>query len=190
MTETTPDLSIPVIEVYDIETTIGIFICGTVFEKCCLFEFKDRRTSKDTIQTKKNIFSINYVKRKNKLHTKIETEINLYLEGRLIEFSIPIHLQGTDFQIQVWNELLKIPYGETISYGELARRIGNPKAMRAVGAANGKNSIPIIIPCHRVINADGQLHGYGGGLWRKKKLLELEVDVIKNSIQTSLSEFY
>ena len=190
MTETTPDLSIPVIEVYDIETTIGTFICGTVDEKCCLFEFKDRRTAEDTIQKKKQIFSINYVNRKNKLHTKIETEINLYLEGKLIEFSIPLFLQGTDFQIQVWNELLKIPYGETISYGELARRIGNPKAMRAVGAANGKNSIPIIIPCHRVINADGQLHGYGGGLWRKKKLLELEVDVIKNSIQTSLSEFY
>ena len=101
-----------------------------------------------------------------------------------------MYLQGTDFQKQVWNELLKIPYGETISYGELARRIGNPKAMRAVGAANGKNSIPIIIPCHRVINADGNLHGYGGGLWRKKRLLNLETDVVNNSSQASLNEYY
>ena len=154
------------------------------------FEFKDRKTIADILKRQNALFSMEYVKHRNKLHSKIETEINLYLEGKLTEFSIPLHLIGTKFQRDVWNELLKIPYGETISYGELARRIGNPKAMRAVGAANGKNSIPIIIPCHRVINADGHLHGYGGGLWRKKKLLQLETDVIDNSSQASLIEWY
>jgi methylated-DNA-[protein]-cysteine S-methyltransferase len=87
---------------------------------------------------------------------------------------LPLAPQGTDFQLSVWNQLCRIPYGETISYGELARRIGNPKASRAVGLANGSNPIPIIIPCHRVIGSNGKLTGYGGGLLIKEKLLALE----------------
>ena len=90
------------------------------------------------------------------------------------EFDLPLEIIGTDFQKRVWNELIKIPYGETISYGELANRMGDKNLMRAVAAANGANPIPIIIPCHRVIGADGSLTGYGGGLDVKKKLLELE----------------
>jgi methylated-DNA-[protein]-cysteine S-methyltransferase len=82
--------------------------------------------------------------------------------------------QGTSFQLSVWRELRKVAYGKTVSYGELARRVGNPKASRAVGAANGANPIPIIIPCHRVIGADGSLTGFGGGLEVKRFLLELE----------------
>lgn len=97
-----------------------------------------------------------------------------YFAGELKSFDLPLSPQGTPFQQQVWNELLKIPYGETISYGELAALLGNPKASRAVGLANGSNPIPIVIPCHRVIGADGRLTGYGGGLAIKEKLLALE----------------
>ncbi|MHA2033611.1 MAG: methylated-DNA--[protein]-cysteine S-methyltransferase [Candidatus Kariarchaeaceae archaeon] len=126
---------------------------------------------------------------KNPLHNEIELQITQYLEGKLIDFEIPLLLTGTDFQKKVWMQLLEIPYGETISYGDLAQSIGNKKAMRAVGAANGANSIAIIIPCHRVIRADGHLQGYGGGLWRKKKLIEIEKNVISKSHQKNLDEW-
>ena len=101
-------------------------------------------------------------------------QLNAYFAGELREFEIPLLMLGTDFQKRVWKALLSIPYGETMSYGELAKRIGEPKAVRAVGAANGQNPIPIIVPCHRVIGSDGSLTGFGGGLENKKKLLELE----------------
>jgi methylated-DNA-[protein]-cysteine S-methyltransferase len=101
-------------------------------------------------------------------------QLNAYFAGELTDFEIPMDLRGTDFQRRVWSELCGIPYGETISYGELARRVGNPKASRAVGLANGRNPIAIVVPCHRVIGADGSLTGYGGGLERKVWLLEHE----------------
>ena len=102
-------------------------------------------------------------------------QLDEYFAGRRKEFSLPLEFtQGTEFQKRIWNLLLKIPYGETRSYKELAAMAGNPKASRAVGGANNKNPISIIIPCHRVIGADGSLVGYGGGLEIKKKLLELE----------------
>jgi methylated-DNA-[protein]-cysteine S-methyltransferase len=97
-----------------------------------------------------------------------------YFAGELEHFNLSLAPQGTSFQQKVWTELQKIPYGDTISYGELARRIGNAKASRAVGLANGSNPIPIVIPCHRVIGSNGKLTGYGGGLPIKKKLLALE----------------
>ena len=101
-------------------------------------------------------------------------QLQAYFRGELEEFDVPLAMEGTEFQIRVWNALRTIPYGETISYAQLARRIGNPKAVRAVGLANGSNPIPIIVPCHRVIGSDGSLTGFGGGLSTKKKLLELE----------------
>jgi methylated-DNA-[protein]-cysteine S-methyltransferase len=101
-------------------------------------------------------------------------QLKAYFAGELENFDLPLSPQGTPFQQRVWGELQKIPYGETISYGELARRIGNPKASRAVGLANGSNPISIVIPCHRVIGANGKLTGYGGGLPIKEKLLALE----------------
>jgi methylated-DNA-[protein]-cysteine S-methyltransferase len=101
-------------------------------------------------------------------------QLAAYFAGERTDFDLPLSPSGTPFQLSVWRALLSIPYGETISYRELARRIGNAKAVRAVGAANGRNPIPIIVPCHRVIGADGSLTGYGGGLPRKRLLLELE----------------
>jgi methylated-DNA-[protein]-cysteine S-methyltransferase len=101
-------------------------------------------------------------------------QVRAYFARELREFDLPLKLEGTPFQMTVWQALREIPYGETISYGELARRIGRPKASRAVGAANRQNPIAIIVPCHRVIGNDGKLTGYGGGLKNKEKLLALE----------------
>jgi methylated-DNA-[protein]-cysteine S-methyltransferase len=101
-------------------------------------------------------------------------QLRAYFAGKLETFDLPLAPEGTEFQQKVWRRLLDIPYGETMSYGELARRIGNPNACRAVGLANGSNPIPIIIPCHRVIGSNGKLTGYGGGLPIKEKLLALE----------------
>lgn len=103
-----------------------------------------------------------------------ERQLTAYFAGRLREFRLPLSPHGTPFQQRVWNELLKIPYGQTISYGELARRVGNPNGSRAVGLANGANPISIVIPCHRVIGSNGRLTGYGGGLKNKEWLLALE----------------
>lgn len=106
--------------------------------------------------------------------TQVIRQLEAYFRGELKEFDLPLEMDGTDFQLRVWNALRAIPYGETISYAQLAEKIGNPKAVRAVGLANGSNPIPIIVPCHRVIGSDGSLTGFGGGLSTKQKLLDLE----------------
>jgi methylated-DNA-[protein]-cysteine S-methyltransferase len=103
-------------------------------------------------------------------------QLDAYFSHRLREFDLPLAPRGTTFQLDVWNTLQKIPYGKTWSYADLAKRIGRPDAVRAVGAANGRNPLPIIIPCHRVIGSNGQLVGFGGGLPIKRWLLELEQD--------------
>lgn len=118
-----------------------------------------------------------------KLNSKVKAEkimaqaveqIEKYFAGKTRKFTVPLDLQGTPFQKKVWKELLKIPYGKTASYKDIAKRISNPKAMRAVGSANGKNPVCVIVPCHRVIAADGSIGGYSGGLDKKKILLGLE----------------
>ena len=112
--------------------------------------------------------------RDDSLFEEAAAQVRAYLAGDLKHFDLPLRLEGTDFQRRVWKGLQGIPYGETISYGELARRVGNAKACRAVGLANGRNPVAIIVPCHRVIGADGTLTGFGGGLDRKKWLLDHE----------------
>ena len=106
-----------------------------------------------------------------------------YFHGERRAFDLPINQAGTDFQQRVWHELVNIPYGKTISYLELSRRLGDPKVIRAAASANGKNNICIIVPCHRVIGSNRDLVGYAGGLWRKRRLLELE-NKIANGVQT------
>jgi len=101
-------------------------------------------------------------------------QLNKYFDGKLKQFTIPLNFTGTDFQIKVWNKLINIPYGQTKSYSEIAQLINNKKAVRAVGNANNKNPIPIIIPCHRVIGKNGKLVGYAGGLEIKQTLLAIE----------------
>ena len=103
-----------------------------------------------------------------------EAQLNEYFDGKRRVFDLPLAPQGTEFQLRVWHELANIAYGETISYAQLAQRLGNPNGTRAVGAANGRNPLPIVLPCHRVIGADGSLTGFGGGLPTKEYLLRLE----------------
>lgn len=115
--------------------------------------------------------------KKNPLITAGIEEINAYLDGRLREFSVPYRLIGTDFQIKALNAVAAIPYGETRSYGDIAKAIGLPKACRAVGSANNRNPLPIFIPCHRVVGSNGSLVGYAGGLQVKEKLLAIEKEL-------------
>ena len=135
----------------------------------------------EVISTKTSIVACNFVKEMKATSKKspeilIETleQLDKYFKGQLVGFDFELDLQGTDFQLKVWNELQKIPFGKTITYKELAQRIGNKKAIRAVGSANGKNPISIIVPCHRVIGSNGGLRGYGGGIEKKKWLLDFE----------------
>ncbi len=116
-------------------------------------------------------------RRDDNLFREAADQLRAYFAGELTEFDLPLAPVGTQFQQRVWAELQKIPYGSTINYGELARRVGNPKAARAAGAANGSNPISIIIPCHRVIGSNNHLTGYGGGIERKRFLLDLEAGV-------------
>lgn len=110
----------------------------------------------------------------SKVLQKCIQQLDEYFEGHRKNFDFPFQQSGTGFQQSVWNELLNIPYGRTINYLQLSQRIGNEKAIRAVGTANGRNNLPIVVPCHRVIGTNGSLTGYGGGLWRKQWLLEHE----------------
>jgi len=112
----------------------------------------------------------------NTVTRQCKKQLKEYFAGRRKKFELPLELDGTEFQKQVWKELLNIPFGKTASYGEIAKRIKNEKAVRAVGGANNKNKIAIIIPCHRVIGADGKLTGYAGGMWRKEWLLKHEAE--------------
>jgi methylated-DNA-[protein]-cysteine S-methyltransferase len=129
------------------------------------------------------ISMIYFLDRPKEIDSSIETpavlkecinQLDEYFHGHRQQFDIQVDLQGTEFQKQVWLELMNIPFGKTASYHEIAQRIGSPNASRAVGLTNNRNKIPIIIPCHRVIGADGKLVGYGGGLWRKEWLLKME----------------
>ena len=112
----------------------------------------------------------------NEMRKLMETveQLNEYFAGKRKKFDINIEQEGTEFQNKVWNELIKIPFGKTVAYNNIAKVLGNTKSIRAVGAANGKNQISIIVPCHRVIGSDGSLTGYAGGLWRKEWLLKHE----------------
>lgn len=114
----------------------------------------------------------------NAVYAECASQLTQYFEGTLTQFSLPLKLRGTTFQNEVWNHLAAIPYGTTISYSDLAERIGRPKSTRAVGAANGQNPVSIVLPCHRVIGKSGKLTGYGGGLWRKEWLLDHEQSVL------------
>jgi methylated-DNA-[protein]-cysteine S-methyltransferase len=139
----------------------------------------------EVIGTEEGILSLGFIEdtaRKNtEIHPCVQeciAQLDEYFRGTRQEFSVNLILQGTEFQKQVWQQVMTIPFGKTVSYQDIAVAIGKPKACQAVGHANGKNKIPIIIPCHRVLGNNGKLTGYGGGLWRKEWLLQHEGTVL------------
>ena len=155
-------------------TPLGPMLLGATDRGVCLLEFTDRRMLETQLQRVARQLNCVFVPGANELGRRLEAELEAYFAGELESFETPLDMFGTPFQRRVWEALLQIPYGETRSYAEQARAIGEPNAVRAVARANGDNRIAIVIPCHRVIGSDGKLTGYGGGLWRKQYLLELE----------------
>lgn len=157
-----------------IDTPIGTMFAGATDNGLCLLEFTDRRMLETEFKHLVKRYNATLVRGDNSHIKQTKLELSEYFSGLRRHFTITLDTQGTNFQQQVWDALMNIPYGSTRSYQEQATYIGNPKAVRAVANANGMNQISIIIPCHRVIGADGKLTGYGGGLWRKNWLLNLE----------------
>lgn len=157
-----------------VDTPLGPMVAGATGKGLCLLEFTDRPMLETQFATLRRRFGLEIVPGDSPVLASLQTELSGYFDGRLRAFSLPLDCPGTPFQKRVWDELLRIPYGETRAYEDLASSLGNSRAVRAVGIANGMNRIAIVIPCHRVVNKDGQLGGYGGGLWRKRRLLDME----------------
>jgi len=153
---------------------LGPLLAAATDRGLCMLEFADRQKLPQQSAALTRWYDQPVIPGTHRFIEQARQELQEYFAGRRTRFDVPLDVRGTEFQQQVWQELLRIPYGATICYEELAIRIGRDKAQRAVGLANGKNRIPIIIPCHRVIQKNGQLRGYGGGLWRKQFLLDLE----------------
>jgi len=163
-----------IITITQILSPLGPLIAGATREWICLLEFADRRMVETQFERLKKSLKAELIPGTNKYFEPLNKQITEYFNGKRKEFTIPLVLAGTAFQEKVWSVLRTISYGSTRSYKEQAEIVGDPKAVRAVARANGDNRIAIIIPCHRVIGANGKLVGYGGGLWRKKYLLNLE----------------
>jgi O-6-methylguanine DNA methyltransferase len=157
-----------------VETPVGEFIAGAMGNACCLFEFHDRGHFVRISARMKKRYGLEMKAGNSNVLKEVEKQAMEYFHGKRKVFNLLLDQKGTPFEQSVWKELMNIPYGETRSYGEIAAKLGKPGASRAVGRANGANCIPIIVPCHRVIDSNGKLHGYGGGLWRKRWLLEHE----------------
>jgi len=157
-----------------IESPLGPLIAAATSEGICLLEFTDRRMLDNQFARLRKYFKQAIVPGTNEHFTKLQKELGEYFAGTRTTFSVPLVFPGSPFEQKVWKALLTIPPGKTASYEDIARIVGSPQSSRAVGRANGMNRIAIVIPCHRVINKNGELGGYGGGLWRKQKLLELE----------------
>lgn len=172
--------------VRSIESPVGRLDLAASERGVCLVEFADRRALPTEIAEIERWSRRPVVPGSNEHIDHVAEELQAYFHGKLTEFTARLDVFGTAFQQAVWSELRRIPYGKTISYGELAAKIGRPGAQRAVGRANGQNRLAIVIPCHRVVESGGKLRGYGGGLWRKQYLLDLEAG--RRSTETTLAE--
>jgi len=157
-----------------IDTPLGPMVAGATDTGLCLLEFTDRRMLEAQMRRLQSLLKQPLVPGDHPHLAQTREQLAAYFDKRLTTFTLPLVFRGTPFEERVWKELCRIPYGETLSYAALAERVGSPGAQRAVGRANGMNRIAIVIPCHRVVNSDGKLGGYGGGLWRKHWLLGLE----------------
>ncbi len=165
-----------VIDFTRIETDLGTMVACATDKGVCLLEFSDRKGLETELKQLAQYHNANIVQGQNKYFKQLKEELDAYFEGRLKEFKVPLDISGTDFQKQIWQALVEIPYGTTSSYLRQAEVLGKPLSVRAVANANGMNKIAIVIPCHRVVGSDGSLTGYAGGLWRKRKLIDLEKD--------------
>ena len=156
------------------ESPCGVLLLGSFGDKLCLCDWQVEKRRSHVDKRLKRILRAEFEEGTSEVIEQAVLQLDEFFAGKRREFDVPLLFVGTDFQKTVWNELLKIPFGKTISYGEMAQRIGLPKAVRAVANANGANSMSIFAPCHRVIGSDRSLTGYGGGLAAKQMLLELE----------------
>ncbi|WP_295938646.1 bifunctional transcriptional activator/DNA repair enzyme AdaA [uncultured Alistipes sp.] len=163
-----------IVNVMRVETDLGMMIAAATDKGVCMFEFADYKLLELELRQLAETFGAPLVEGDNPHLRTLRGQLEQYFKGERRDFDIPLDLAGTEFQKQVWLALRQIPYGSTTTYARQAELLGRPSAVRAVANANGKNKISIILPCHRVIGADGTLTGYGGGIWRKKKLLEFE----------------
>ena len=157
-----------------LETPLGPMLAAANDTGVCQLEFADRRGLEKSYAEMRRRFRQPVVPGNNPVLEQLRVELGAYFAGKLRDFTVPLRSRGTQFQERVWTELRRIPFGATASYEEIARRIGSPTAVRAVARANGTNRLYLIVPCHRVIAKDGSLSGYGGGVWRKQRLLDLE----------------
>ncbi len=164
-----------IISLGEMETPLGKMIAGATEHGICLLEFEDNgiRLEKE-ITVLEKLLSVRYARGRNPHIDLLSQQVDEYFRGARKVFTVSLITPGSPFQQEVWRELQKIPYGSTRSYMDQARALGKPDAIRAIAHANGMNRISIIIPCHRVIGSDGKMTGYGGGIWRKKRLLDLE----------------
>lgn len=158
----------------NLASPVGEMIAGATDNGVCFLEWHSRGGVDRIMQRVQKRYRLPLVAGESDHLTLLQEELQGYFGGTLRQFTVPIDVTGTEFERTIWAQLLQIPYGETRSYGDVAAAIGKPKASRAVGRANGANYLSILIPCHRVIESGGGLRGYGGGLWRKQFLLELE----------------
>ena len=159
------------------ESPLGPLVTGASRDGICFLEFSDPARLAAQWQALQKRLQSTVIPGENQWTQQLHLELRQYFAGELRGFTVPVPYAGSPFQERVWSQLLKVPYGETCNYEAVARAIGSPGAVRAVGRANGENRIAIVIPCHRVVNKNGELGGYGGGVWRKKFLLKLEQDV-------------
>lgn len=164
------------IQVQYYQSPYGELMLGSLGDNLCMCDWVSEKRREIIGRRMRNILHAVYEEGTSEVISKTIIQLDEYFVRRRTAFDIPLLLVGTDFQKTVWQELLNIPYGKTVSYGELSQKLGNPKAVRAVAAANGANAISILIPCHRVVGSNHKLIGYAGGLAAKRGLLSLETD--------------
>ncbi len=153
---------------------LGPMVLGATDAGAVLVEFGDMTRLEKQAPSLRRWFQGPIVSGRHEHLDQLANELESYFAGNLRDFTVPLVLRGSPFELSVWEALRTIPFGETRSYSDIARVVDNPRAVRAVGSANGRNRLSVVVPCHRVVNADGKLGGYGGGLWRKVRLLEIE----------------